>query len=461
MLPLDKYLVFLSIVLHTFLPIRLALVTCALVVTLLVSRAQRRMRAVKRKSQKLRVCFLHPDLGIGGAERLVVDAAVAAQRRGHAVTIYTAHHDEARCFAETRDGTLAVRLAGGWLPRSIGGRLHILCATLRGVAGGAALLWCEPECDVAVVDQVSAPVPLLRLLGLPTLFYCHFPDKLLAQKSSALRAAYRLPFDLYEELSTGCASRVLVNSAFTASVYGAAFPLLRGVRGMLGDDEPDVLHPAIDPTRNPLLPPTARRDDAPLTLVSINRFERKKNLRLAIEALALARGGGGGGGGGGANLELVLAGGWDARLAENVEYFAELQQAAADLGVADAVRFERNVSDEERGALLAAASAVVYTPSLEHFGIVPLEAMAAGRPVVAVDDGGPKETVKHGATGWLCAAEPAAFAAAFASVAAKEKSGELRRMGEAARAHVTKSFSLDAFGEKLEGHLLAVARNKQ
>ena len=70
---------------------------------------------------------------------------------------------------------------------------------------------------------------------------------------------------------------------------------------------------------------------------------------------------------------------------------------------------------------------------------MPLEAMAAGRAVVAVDDGDLKETVKHGATGWLCAAEPAAFAAAFASVAAKEKSGELRRMGEAARAHVTKA----------------------
>ena len=59
------------------------------------------------------------------------------------------------------------------------------------------------------------------------------------------------------------------------------------------------------------------------------------------------------------------------------------------------------------------------------------------------------------------ALESAAVSSAFASVAAKEKSGELRRMGEAARAHVTKSFSLDAFGEKLEGHLLAVARNKQ
>ena len=39
------------------------------------------------------VVFLHPDLGIGGAERLVVDAAVALKRRGHTVTMVTSHHD--------------------------------------------------------------------------------------------------------------------------------------------------------------------------------------------------------------------------------------------------------------------------------------------------------------------------------------------------------------------------------
>ena len=36
----------------------------------------------------LRIAFLHPDLGIGGAERLVVDAAVALKQKGHDITMY-------------------------------------------------------------------------------------------------------------------------------------------------------------------------------------------------------------------------------------------------------------------------------------------------------------------------------------------------------------------------------------
>lgn len=44
-------------------------------------------------SRPLRVCFVHPDLGIGGAERLVVDAAVALQSKGHNVSMVTSHHD--------------------------------------------------------------------------------------------------------------------------------------------------------------------------------------------------------------------------------------------------------------------------------------------------------------------------------------------------------------------------------
>jgi alpha-1,3/alpha-1,6-mannosyltransferase len=74
----------------------------------------------------LRIAFIHPDLGIGtkyssdahvpklilfigGAERLVVDAAVGLQRLGHTVEIYTSHHDPAHCFDETRDGALCSR----------------------------------------------------------------------------------------------------------------------------------------------------------------------------------------------------------------------------------------------------------------------------------------------------------------------------------------------------------------
>ena len=62
------------------------------------------------------IAFVHPDLGIGirtfllvadvagGAERLVIDAAVGLQERGHRVTIYTSHCDKNHCFDEARDG---------------------------------------------------------------------------------------------------------------------------------------------------------------------------------------------------------------------------------------------------------------------------------------------------------------------------------------------------------------------
>jgi alpha-1,3/alpha-1,6-mannosyltransferase len=51
------------------------------------------------------IVFFHPDLGIGGAERLVIDAAVGLQDQGHKVTIFTSYRDVNHCFDEARDGT--------------------------------------------------------------------------------------------------------------------------------------------------------------------------------------------------------------------------------------------------------------------------------------------------------------------------------------------------------------------
>ena len=58
------------------------------------------------KSPPQHIIFFHPDLGIGGAERLVVDAAVGLQERGHRVTIFTSHCDPKHCFEEARDGKI-------------------------------------------------------------------------------------------------------------------------------------------------------------------------------------------------------------------------------------------------------------------------------------------------------------------------------------------------------------------
>ena len=47
-----------------------------------------------------RVAIVHPDLGLGGAERLIVDVAEALSKRQHDVKIFTAHFNRNRCFSE-------------------------------------------------------------------------------------------------------------------------------------------------------------------------------------------------------------------------------------------------------------------------------------------------------------------------------------------------------------------------
>lgn len=110
------------------------------------------------------VLFLHPDLGLGGAERLVVDAALALKARGCQVQVWTAHYDPGRCFAETRQ--LAVHCAGAWLPRSFWGRGHAVCAALRMVFVALyVLLLSGQHADAFICDQVRAAAILRGRAG--------------------------------------------------------------------------------------------------------------------------------------------------------------------------------------------------------------------------------------------------------------------------------------------------------
>ena len=181
--------------------------------------------------------------------------------------------------------------------------------------------------------------------------------------------------------------------------------------------------------------------------LSINRYERKKNLALAIEAFAKAlnkintkeR----------SKLHLVLAGGYDERVVENKEYYLELRQLAESLKVTDNVTFIRSCSDEQKSGLLECCRALIYTPSKEHFGICPLEGMFARRPIVAVNSGGPLETVVDGKTGFLC--KPTAEAFSEKMVFLYHNRGSSMEMGLAGREHIMANFSFQAFTEKLNG----------
>ncbi|CAO3657992.1 unnamed protein product [Rhizopus stolonifer] len=100
------------------------------------------------------------DANVGGAERLVVDAAVGCQSKGHQVVMYTSHHDPNHCFEETRDGTLPVRVIGDFLPRDLFGKFYIVCAMLRQFVLTLWILWKERETyDIFFVDQLACVFP--------------------------------------------------------------------------------------------------------------------------------------------------------------------------------------------------------------------------------------------------------------------------------------------------------------
>lgn len=163
---------------------------------------------------------------------------------------------------------------------------------------------------------------------------------------------------------------------------------------------------------------------------------------------------------------LTQTGGYDSRVTENVEYHQELDLLARKYGlrthtilpgslelppVNAQVVFLCSFNDTQRTYLLAHAFVLLYTPANEHFGIVPVEAMYAAVPVIAVNSGGPIESIRHGVTGLLCEPDEGVWAAAVASFVTGEVDG--KEMGVAGREHARKMFSLGAFADQLEGIL--------
>jgi glycosyltransferase involved in cell wall biosynthesis/phosphoheptose isomerase len=123
-------------------------------------------------------------------------------------------------------------------------------------------------------------------------------------------------------------------------------------------------------------------------LVCVGRLVERKGIGNAISSL-----------GGVPAAELIVAGGPDRkRLAEDSEA-RRLSELAREAGVADRVELRGGLSRSEMAPLMRSADAVVSVPWYEPFGIVPLEAMACGVPVVASAVGGMIDSVVDGVTG--------------------------------------------------------------
>jgi glycosyltransferase involved in cell wall biosynthesis len=134
----------------------------------------------------------------------------------------------------------------------------------------------------------------------------------------------------------------------------------------------------------PALPRTPGRR----RLLVVSRLVERKGIGDAVTALARLPG-----------AELLVAGGPEAcRLGGDAEA-RRLTALAGELGVADRLRLLGRVGQAELPALLRSADVVVCVPWYEPFGMVPLEAMACGVPVVVAAVGGLVDTVVDGVTG--------------------------------------------------------------
>ena len=134
------------------------------------------------------------------------------------------------------------------------------------------------------------------------------------------------------------------------------------------------------------------------------------------------------------------------------EYLEEMQRLARSLDV----QFEPRVgvTDAALVDLLNRATALAYAPRLEPFGFAPLEANACGLPVVAVAEGGVRETIIDGVTGRLVEHEPLAMAEALVRLLRDPASAE--QMGKQARSLVEEKWSLNGAIDRLECRLAEV-----
>ena len=142
-----------------------------------------------------------------------------------------------------------------------------------------------------------------------------------------------------------------------------------------------------------------------------------------------------------------MAGGYDERVVENKEHYQELKQLTTELELEQHITFLRSISASEKRRLLAHCDCLLYTPDREHFGIVPIEAMYMKCPVIAVNSGGPLETVEDEVTGFLCEQTEEAFGEAMMKIMADRNLAP--KMGNAGRERVLSLFSAEAFRKQL------------
>jgi len=358
------------------------------------------------------IYFVYPRLyKLSGAERLILRLASYTTQLGAPVTLVT-HYLDARC-APVLSPQVRLVQTGDRLTYS---QNHYLNAPFEYFHSLRLLNFIGS--DAEAVTFFGAPsLPALAWDSIwhkrraPRLYFCYEPPRFayddMREVTARMGAAgfFARPwFRVYKMLDRAMVRRadaLLANSHFGATRLRAAYGRTATVITH-GADFGDAEH------RNPPSPQAiqAVREryalDDKFVLLTVNFLHPRKRIDLFLRAFAVLK----------ASVPHAVA----LVVGAGPENDA-LRALANELGIADAVRFTGFVPDEWLPAYYAASDVYVHTCKLESFGLSVLEASAAGLPVIAVNEGGPREIVVDGETGLLVDAAPDALANAARELA--------------------------------------------
>src|SRR3954452_1596076 len=324
----------------------------------------------------LRVVLVHDSLLVmRGAERTFATMADAFP----GAPIATLLHDPdavAERFGEREIRTSFLQRVGARQ-----GNFRALLPLLPAAAGRLAV----DDCDVVVSSSSAFAHGVNPCEGATHVCYCHTPfryawferQRALREAPPPLRPALGTTLALTRRWTGRAGDRVthfLANSRATQE----------RIRQAWGRDCA-VVHPPVEVER-------FRSAEPEDFLLVVGEVTAHKRMELALEAARLAR------------MPIVVVG--DGPM---------LPELRARYG--DSASFAGRLDDEDLVELYSRALALVV-PNVEEFGIASVEAQAAGRPVIGIDAGGLRETVRHGESGLLVKEQTSeALAAAMRTVA--------------------------------------------
>jgi glycosyltransferase involved in cell wall biosynthesis len=248
--------------------------------------------------------------------------------------------------------------------------------------------------------------------------------ELVRRKSRWIKSAW---INLIEKANLEHAAAIHVTSALEAEElcrFGFKLPKIVIV--------PNGVDTASDGDGKPSLSPDIMKIIRAPFLLFLGRINWKKGIDRLIPALSYVP-----------EIPLVIAGN------DEENYTPELQRLAKTHGVSDRIYFAGPVHGDDKIDLLNHASALVLPSYSENFGIVVLEAMAAGRPVVITPDVGLADTVRETGSGVVVKGDPDVLAGGIRNLLSNP--GLMQQMGENGKRVVKEQFTWEAVAQKMEG----------